>query len=81
MMSNMPLVPPILPLPNEDVNAPEPESENAEKREAERMERIEDGDDLLDPDPREPGGIGPATPDVDTVDAEIKAAKKRRRGD
>lgn len=74
-MSNMPLVPPILPLPDDSVNAPEPESENADKQKAERAEKLIDGDDLLDPDeaPRE-GVFG--TKD-DPVENDIEAAKKR----
>ena len=73
-MSNMPLIPPILPLPDDEANAPEPESENAEALKARRAEKLIDGDDLLDPEDRKRGLVGTET---DEVDVEIAAAKKR----
>jgi hypothetical protein len=72
-MSNMPLVPPILPLVDDEVNKPEPGSEAAEREKAERAEHLEEGDldeeDLAD------------VPLADTVRREVKEAEHRQKGE
>jgi hypothetical protein len=73
IMSNMPLVPPILPLPDDEVNQPEPGSEAFEREKAERAERIESGE-LLDPEDLA------GEPVADTVKREIEEAKRRQEG-
>ncbi|BCP53809.1 hypothetical protein K32_24260 [Kaistia sp. 32K] len=73
-MSNMPLVPPILPLPDDDLNKPEPGSEAAEREKAERAERLAEGEVL---DPEDLAGEDVA----DTVKREIEAAERRQKGE
>lgn len=72
-MSNMPLVPPILPLVDDEVNKPEPGSEAAEREKAERAERLEEGEFQEDEDLAD-------VPLADTVRREIEAAERRQTG-
>jgi len=72
-MSSMPLVPPILPLLDDEVNKPEPGSEPADREKAERAERLEEGElseteDLAD------------VPLADTVRREVEEAERRQKG-
>jgi len=48
-MSNLPLVPPVFPLADDEVNKPAPGSEAAEREKAERAERLAKGE-MLDPE-------------------------------
>lgn len=73
-MSNMPLVPPILPLVDDEVNVPEPGSEAAEREKAERAERLEDGELSETEDLAE-------VPLADTVRREVKDAERRQKGE
>jgi len=73
-MSNMPLVPPILPLVDDEVNKPEPGSEAAEREKAERAERLEGGEDPDETDLAE-------VPLADTVRREVKEAERRQKGE
>jgi hypothetical protein len=73
-MSNMPLVPPILPLADDEVNKPEPGSEADAREKAERAERLAEGEVL---DPEDLAGENVA----DTVKEEIEAAERRQKGE
>lgn len=75
-MSNMPLVPPILPLPDDATNDPQPESENAEAEKARGAREIEEGGNLLDPRDA-PRNAGEGVHD-DGVEEDIEAAKRRQ---
>lgn len=72
-MSNVPLVPPVLPLADDEVNKPEPGSEAAAREKAERAERLESGDV---PAPEVLAG----EPLADTVKQEVAAAERRQKG-
>jgi hypothetical protein len=73
-MSNMPLVPPILPLVDDEVNKPEPGSEAAEREKAERAERLEEGEYLDEEDLAD-------VPLADTVRREVKETERRQKGE
>lgn len=73
-MSNIPLVPPVLPLAEDEVNKPEPGSEVAEREKAERAERLAEREML---DPEDLAGEAVA----DTVRKEIDAAERRQKGE
>jgi hypothetical protein len=72
-MSNMPLVPPIVPLVDDELNKPEPGSEAAEREKAERAERLEEGEYLDDEDLTD-------APRADTVRREVEEAERRQEG-
>jgi len=72
-MSNVPLVPPVLPLVDDEVNKPEPGSEAAAREKAERAERLANGDI---PDPEDLAG----EPLADTVRQEVEEAERREKG-
>jgi len=73
-MSNMPLVPPILPLVDDEVNKPEPGSEAADREKADRAERVEGAEDPDEMDLAE-------VPLADTVRREVKEAERRQKGE
>jgi hypothetical protein len=71
-MSNMPLVPPILPLVEDDANKPEPGSEAEARNEAERIDRLEKGEQVGADDLE-------GEPVADTVRREIEEAERLQK--
>jgi hypothetical protein len=73
-MSNMPLVPPILPLVEDEANKPEPGSEAEAREKAERIDRLEKGEGTVGDDP-----LG--EPVADTVRREIVEAERLQQNE